>query len=246
VIPKLKSSRPGIVIKVPQKIQVANYVLALSHHLSTGTTTALINGYCAMTMRKYQTGEMRVFLGDEHSEQSRHIRSQIQANPTLWTHPMFLPVVVLENHIHRVESFSIKLEDRVLELERSTGVVFAGRLGGRKHASVKQHTRRDIRKLTQDMHSTLSEIIIFSSAASWDVNCALALRKWCEEIVDLVPQDRWRFTIQGSMELAEVVEHLVSTSKDMSEYIVTLKERVQSQVTVVCVYHYPSLSQHIK
>jgi hypothetical protein len=186
-----------------------------------------------MTMRKYQTHEMRTFLGDEHSEQSQHIRSQIEANPLLWTHPMFLPVVVLENHIQRVECFGTKLEDRVLELERSTGVVFAGRLGGRKHAPVKQHTRRDIRKLTQDLHTTQSEIIIFSSAASWDLNCALTLRKWCEEIVDLVPQDRWRSTIQGSRELAEVVEHLVSVSKSMDEYIVTLKERVQSQVTVV-------------
>lgn len=223
----------GIVIKVPQKIQVANYVLALSHDLSTGATTALINGYCAMTMRKYQTDEMRTFIGDEHSVQSQYIRSQIQANPLLWTHPMLLPVVLLENHMERAKAFTVKLEDRVLELERSTGVVFAGRLGGREKKGARHHTRRDMRKLTQDMHTTLSEIIIFSSATSWDVNCALAFREWCQDMPDLIPQQRWRSTIQGSRELAEMVDHLVGVSKDRDKYVETLKERVQSQITVV-------------
>lgn len=221
-------------MKVPQKIQVANYVLALSHDLSTGVTTALINGYCAMTMRKYLTDEIRNFVGNEHSDQSYHILSQIQANTASWTHPMLLPTILLETHMQRARRFSEKLESQVMELERSTGVVFAGRLGGGgAKPPPKEHTRRDTRRLTQDMHTTLSEIIMFSSSTSWDLNFAPVLLKWCKDAAEIIPHVRWHSTIQGTRALDEALEHMVGESKSMSEYVTTLKERVQSQVTVV-------------
>ena len=220
-------------MKVPQKIQVANYVLALSHDLSTGVTTAFINGYCAMTMRKYLTDEIRHFVGNEHSVQSQHILSEIKTNPVFWTHPMFLPTILLETHIQRVQSFSETLEDQVMEIERSTGVVFAGRLGGQTQHPPKEHTRRDTHKLTQDMHTTLSNIIIFSCTTSWDMDFAPVLHKWCKEVAKSIPESRWRSTIQGTRALGEALEHMVGTSKSNSTYITTLKERVQSQVTVV-------------
>lgn len=220
-------------MKVPQKIQVANYVLALSHDLSTGVTTALINGYCAMTMRKYLTDEIRNFVGNEHSNQSYHILSQIQANPLSWTHPMLLPTILLETHMQRAQNFARNLEDQVMGIERSTGVVFAGRLGGQAKPPPKEHTRRNTQKLTQDMHTTLSDIIMFSTSTTWDLDFAPVLLKWCKDVADVIPQTRWHSTIQGTRALCEVLEHMVGMSKSMCDFITTLKEKVQSQVTVV-------------
>lgn len=220
-------------MKVPQKIQVANYVLALSHDLLTGVTTALVNGYCAMTMRKYLTNEIRHFVGDEHSVQSQHIVSEIKANPVFWTHPMFLPTILLATHVQRVVSFAETLEDQVMEIERSTGVVFAGRLGGGTQHPQKEHTRRDTRKLTQDMHTTLSNILLFSTSTSWDMDFAPVLHRWCKEVAKSIPESRWRSTIQGTRALGEALEHMIGISKSNSTYNTTMKERVQSQVNVV-------------
>ena len=220
---------PGIVIKVPQKIPIANYVLSLSHNLSTGWTTAFIHGDRAMVL----ASDGRE---DKVSTISEQIRALILAAPTLWTHPMLIPTIILKNYMNRAEVFGWTLDDEVLILENSIGVTFAGRL--RRNMSTapqntKLPTRSDMRKLTMGTHTVLTEIIFFSRVIAFNRDCAAYILKIGGEMSPRFPPSRRKSLFQASRELHSTAKYMEHSSNSMQGFCSNLKERVLSQIQVL-------------
>lgn len=216
-------------IKVPQKIQIANYVLSLSHNLSTGWTTALIHGDHAMVLASNSQE-------DKASTVSEQIRALILATPTLWTHPLLLPTILLKNYMNRAEVFGWSLDDQVMTLENSIGVSFAGRLRRKMSAApqnINPPTRSDMRNLIMGTHTILTEIIFFSRVVTFNRDCAAYLFKLGEEMSPRIPSSRRASLFHASRELRSAANYMESSSNSMQGFCSNLKERVLSQIQVL-------------
>lgn len=215
-------------IKVPQKVQIANYVLSLSHNLSTGWTTAFIHGDHVLAAPHSEE--------DKTSTISEQIRALIAATPALWAHPLLLPTILLKNYKNRAEVFTRMLDDQVVSLEHSIGVTFAGRLR-RDMSAVPQlpkvPSRDDMRKLTMGTHTVLTEIIFLSRVVAFNCNAAAYLLQTGDEINSQLPPQRRVSLLHPSRELRETAQHMEFSSTSVQGFCSNLKERVLSQIQVL-------------
>ena len=222
-------TQAGIVIMVPQKIEIASYVLSLSHNFSTGWTTALIHGDCLM-------GSASGIAEDESATQSGQIRALIKATPTFWAHPLLLPTILLKVYMNRSEAFAWTLDDQVVALEESIGVTFAGRLRRKRPAAsdnIILPTRSDMRQLTMGTHTTLTEIIFFCRVVTFSRDCAAYLSKLNDELGPRILAQRRASFSHTARELQGTARYMESSSNSMQGFCATLKERVLSQIQVL-------------
>lgn len=220
-------NRFDIVLKVPQKFQIANYVVSLSHNLSNGWTTAFIHGDHVLAALH---GE------DKTSTISEQIRALIAATPALWAHPLLLPTILLKNYKNRAEIFTRMLDDQVVSLEHSIGVTFAGRLR-RDMSAVPQlpkvPSKDDMRRLTMGTHTVLTEVIFLSRVVAFNCNAAAYLLQTGDEISSRWPPQRRVSLLHPSRELRETARHIEFSSTSVQGFCSNLKERVSSQIQVL-------------
>jgi Mg2+ and Co2+ transporter CorA len=163
------------------------------------------------------------------------IISRLRSSIAQWTNPMLLPTILMENHMIRSALFAHDLDDRVIAIERQTGVVFAGRIINPKELAIqpKNIPKVSIRKLTQDMHTLLTKIIFHERIVEWSFDCVDSLEKCSGELSkSLLPENRTTL-YESNRELLETIEYLAASRKSMSSFQQTSKERVQSQIGVV-------------
>ena len=219
----------AIVIKVPQKIQIANYLLSLSHNLSTGWTTALIHGDGVMGLAS--DGQENIL-----STISEQIQTLISATPNLWAHPLLLPTVLLKNYKERAEAFALLLDNLVVGLENSIGVTYAGRLR-RKLATASQNpklpSRSNMRQRTMGTHTVLTDLIILSRVVSFNRDGAAYLLKISDGISSRVTPQRRDSLLHASYELRDTAKYMDFSSNSLQSFCAHLKERVLSQIQVL-------------
>ena len=214
-------------VKVPQKIQIANYVLSLSHNLSTGWTTAFIHGDHVLAASHS--------VEDKASKISEQIRALIAATPTLWAHPLLLPTILLKNYKNRAEVFTRMLDDQVVNLEHSIGVTFAGRLR-RDMSTVPQRklpSRDVMHELTMGTHTVLTELIFVSRVVAFNCHAAAYLLKTSDEITSRLPPQQRLSLLHPSRELRETAQQMEFSSTSLQGFCSNLKERVSSQIQVL-------------
>jgi hypothetical protein len=250
-----KLQRIAFTIKVPQKMPIANYCLALSHNSSTRVTTAFIHGSFLHTvlpamrlsilsqplsytpLRRHQ--DYAFFqVPDNPSEitQSSHLISRLRSSVGHWGHPALLPILLLQNYMSRTNLFAWDLDDQVVALERETGVVFAGRTVRANEGNIdpEKIPREKIRTLTRDMHTLLTEIIFFERVVTWVVDCAAFLGKSANEFgaAEVENQEKKALRLENR-EILEMLESLGADATSLCGFQKALKERVQSQINVV-------------
>ncbi|KAH6662103.1 hypothetical protein B0J14DRAFT_310194 [Halenospora varia] len=242
----------GIVMKVAQKMPIANYLLALSYNTTTRVTSAIIYGAFlhsplptmtfSLLSRPLIPSPLRQRQDYHHPmpptptsnksdlTQSSQIIDHLCSAFSRWDDPMLLPVILLENYQIRSNLFAWDLDDQVVALELQTGVVFAGRTVLTKEAAIQPEDfpREKIRLLTKDMHSLLAEIIYLERVMEWTVDCAAFLIKTQEAITQLIPTEG-----RTGQEMIEAIEHLEANAKGHTGFQRALKERVQSQIGVL-------------
>ncbi|TVY51394.1 hypothetical protein LCER1_G005876 [Lachnellula cervina] len=228
----------SFLLKAPQKMPIANYLLALSHNISTGMTTALIHEAPIVytTQRRHRDyHRFNIHVHDKKITQSSQIISRLQSSISQWANPMLLPIILMENHMIRSRLFAHDLDDQVVALERQTGVVFAGRSVRPKELAIQpeQIPKVSIRKLTQDMHTLLTEIIFYERVLEWSFDCADSLQKCTRELSkSTLPESRTGL-YESNRDILETIEYLAASRKSMSNFQRTSKERVQSQIGVL-------------
>jgi hypothetical protein len=251
-----KLEKIAFTIKAPQKMPIANYCLALSHNSSTKVTTAFIHGSFLHTVlptmrlsifsrslthstarRPHDYTSFRPPDDSPEITQSSHLISRLRSSISHWEHPALLPIILVENYISRSNLFAWDLDDQVVALERQTGVVFAGRLASASIGNIdpEKIPKNTIRDLTRDMHTLLTQIIFFERVVAWMVDCAAFLEKAVRELdateVEGRERNEWR---RANREILEMLESIRADATSLCGLQKSLKERVQSQIGVVC------------
>lgn len=244
----------GLVLKAAQKMPIANYLLALSHNISTGITTAFIHGaFLHVTLPTIKSSlyeapidysaerrhrdyhQLQLPTRDERATQSARIVSYLRSSLSQWNNPMLLPMILLENYMMRSDLFAHDLGDQIVGLERQTGVVFAGRTVNSHELAIEpeQIPKGGIRKLTQDMHTLLAEIIYYERCVEWSLDCTGFLENCTRELSKSTLPDDKKYLKNETQEVLETIEYLAASAKSMCGFQRALKERVHSQIGVL-------------
>ncbi|KAF8849846.1 hypothetical protein BDZ45DRAFT_697226 [Acephala macrosclerotiorum] len=244
-----KSRRLGLTMKVAQKMPIANYALSMSYDSATKTTTALIHGSFLHTVfptmqnslwhqpldRTSTAGHLdyahlRSPNAPLEITQSSQIIAHLQSCVEQWTQPLLLPILLIYNYRVRSHLFAWDLDDQVVDLERQTGVVFAGRTVRTKEMSVIPESipREKIGDLTKYMHTLMAEIIFFERVVEWTSDC----NDWLEGIAS----EMYQLKVEKDNEILEMIQFVRSDAKSFNGLARALKERVQSQINVLYSY----------
>jgi len=208
--------------------QLGNYGLALSHSFETGTTVAFLHGWGALTEFNHVTGKRII----PHAER---IQDLIKSTVSLCTHPLLLPIILLEEHLYRADKFNSELSHRISSLESRLGVTQSGRLTG----SRKSFGRAELRELmgnedarigiTTLLSTTMTDTVAFITNLKWDRRYSKFLCGVHNQIQELqVP----KLTPCGG-ELKMYIDTLECTSASFSEYAESIKERLDLQLSVL-------------
>lgn len=215
-----QQQRLNLVLKVPQKIQIANYILSLSHHIQSGWTTAFICGEGAANRDDGALPNLRAYQVD-------HIRALLEVSVGLWASPFLIPTALMFNHCHRTRSYTRRLEGELTALERHIGVTYAGQSYSLQELDTWPEGV-DIKSATIGVHSTGTQLIFVSTVYHWADRCIKFLLEEETQFVSGLSS-----ASQQSRQLQEMLRYQLCLTHSYARYADCLKERVQAQTSVV-------------
>jgi hypothetical protein len=209
--------------------QLGNYGCALSHSFDTGVTLAFLHGWNVLADLNHVTKAEML----PHAER---IQKLVKLTSSLWTHPLLIPVILLEEHIYRANAFRAKgLSSQTTRIESQLGVTNSGVLSGGKASFDPVVVRRlmgndEARiQLTSLLNTTITNATLFIASMKWDPRYCQFLRNVCDQIQEFRPQ-----TPPGlGRELKETIDTLECAVISCSESAESIRQRLELQLSVV-------------
>ncbi|KAK1961815.1 hypothetical protein LY78DRAFT_661793 [Colletotrichum sublineola] len=215
--------------KLPQMFQLGNLGLAMSHDLETGTTVAFLHGWNMFSDRDAVTNEPIV----PHAES---LHGMMQSATTLWAHPLFLPTVLLREHLSRAEAFQSHLEPQVMGIERDLGVARSGRLVNSKSDAYAQRMIQDDQErfqITARLNTTATDVVNMLGVLEWDLHYFRFLGRVNGDLAALHGR---RISPAADAELRSLVDYLECEALSIVSFVGTMKSRLDLQLNVL--YNY--------
>ena len=208
--------------------QLGNYGLALSHSFYTGDTLAFLHGWSLLTEANHVTRAQML----SHAER---IQRLIKSTVLLWTHPLLIPVILLEEHLFGANGFRKQSSKQTTILESWLRVTHSGHLAD-AGASIGLADLRELMeneetrvRLTSDLNTTITDAITSIGNMKWDPRYCQFLRHVCNQIQQFHPQT---LTSSGR-ELKESIDTLECVATSCSEHAESIKQRLDLQLSVV-------------
>lgn len=217
-----------MLLKVPQLFQLGNYCLALFHSFESNTTLAFLHGWSVLTGTNHVTQERTI-------PHAQRIEELIRSTVSLWTHPLLLPVLMLEEHIFRASSHKATLAHNTTVLESQLHVTKSGRLTDNTNSfgskKLKELMRNEERRvvLTTLLNSATTDTINFIATFKWDHRCCKFLHQTCNRIGKFQQEA----LTNPSRELAELLNFLECKASSITEHAESLELRLNLQLNVV-------------
>ncbi|KAF2189855.1 hypothetical protein K469DRAFT_762544 [Zopfia rhizophila CBS 207.26] len=220
------------IVKTPQKFQVGNYGLTLSYDFTTGFATGLLLG----------TGVIQG--GADFSVwpkcPSAEIFDLIKAVPSLLAQPMLLPTILLQHHLYRTENFcNFYLGDSYTAILYRLGTNRAGRfhLAGPYEDPVGEktikETRVNLRNLTGDMSTFMTEIIWYCKVSDWHCEYVDFLVQTLDYVAGKMGTTNGHSHLSEYREIKECIEYLGSTARGLRRHTTGSRERAEADFGVL-------------
>lgn len=214
-------SRISVVIKANQKVEIANYLLSLTHDFGTGWTNALICGDGAIQLRDCD----RVY-----GSQLQQMVDMIKSSTDLWHHPLLVPAILLQNYDQRLEVRTRTLERELIDSEDNLGVTFAGGAGLSVGPQKNWPEHVNVKKTTIRLHSTMAQIIFLGHTCDWALRCGAFILdlddKLCHDLSSGIDE-------ATSRDLRESIRYVTSSLQSIGGFFLSLLERARTQTNVV-------------
>jgi len=225
----------AFIIKIPQKYQVGNIGLSFSYNVATGFCTGILHG-TGLISSANDTTLWPLSPVDE-------LLHTIKALPQLWAQPMLLPTLLLKHNILRVEKYCItNLGDRYLSIQRQLGTSRAGRLhragpyGDIVGDGSIQAAKVNLRNLTGDISTFMTEITWFCQVSEWQCDCVDFLDRTTDEIENLLSKSNDSGWVNGLKELKDHLAYLGSVAKTVRGQNLGGKDVITSDFSVVSLH----------
>ncbi|KAK0725499.1 hypothetical protein B0H67DRAFT_598733 [Lasiosphaeris hirsuta] len=170
----------SVTVKLPQMFQLGNLGLTLTHSFKTRITLAFMYGWHVFADQNQVTG-------DPVFPHVHNMQETIRSSALLWTHPLLIPVVLLQEHVCRADMMLESLEPRVRWIEQDLGVTKAARL-----VTSTTGISPEVKELMTDeegrmevmtrLNTAATDVINTSKVLKWDRRYCKFLRQACEGI----------------------------------------------------------------
>lgn len=208
--------------------QLGNAGLVLSHSFASGTTFAFLHGWSLLDEFNKVTGERMI-------PHIRRIRKLLRAAVRSWTHPLLIPVILLEEHLFRANSFrELEISRSTVNVEFSLGVTHSGRIGGGKSFGPRElrefmGNEKSRIYLTSLLNTTVTDAIGFTGVLKWDFRYCEFLDNVCDEIQQLRPETGKNL----NRVIKEAIAQLQCFAQGNFDHAESLKARLNLQLSVV-------------
>ncbi|KAL4950666.1 hypothetical protein BDW69DRAFT_187160 [Aspergillus filifer] len=231
-----ENTKLSLIFKAPQKYEIGNHMLSLTHDLNSGWTTALLAGESIVTSALEV--ENMVPLPLASLSPCVIIKAYLMSTPALWADPLTLPCIILTNHLRRLHKFCTDdLTPCVMRIEQQLGVTRVGRrnseglsritIGDR--ASAGQPVERfRAEYLTVDINTELTRARFTSRSPKWNYEASNLLLQVNREAGRITEQPSW-----SSDELLEILEHNITFAKSIEDHVLGLQKRLELQLNVL-------------
>jgi hypothetical protein len=119
--------RVDLVLKAPQKYEIANYGLSVSFDVKTRWTTALLYGESVTETSWRAVGRhtpkvLKEKDSWEFQSPKQQILKLLRSSTLPWNHPLLLPCSLMSDHLYRMKAFCEgELTKDVMLIERELG-----------------------------------------------------------------------------------------------------------------------------
>ncbi|KAI0395137.1 hypothetical protein F5Y17DRAFT_457340 [Xylariaceae sp. FL0594] len=228
-------------VKWPQLYQIGNCGLAFKHEFSTGTTHGFLHGWDMVTptdqvplRNAYRlfTDAVRGHFVAPSGEGSSS--SPPPSTMSLLSHPLFMPVVMLSEHVRRAQEYSDELVRRMAFLEHELGVTRVGQSSWqttKQFAAIQRliSSRADRVGLTAELNSRVTDATNFGTVLDWIVRHAGFLEKYKDVVQALRPHPDPR----EHRQVEELLEYVADDAVTLKVHVEALKTRFELQLSVL-------------
>ncbi|KAL5332953.1 hypothetical protein BJX70DRAFT_87948 [Aspergillus crustosus] len=228
--------RISIILKAPQKYEIGNHLLSLTHNASTRWTTALLAGESIVDYA-FDNRNMSLPISGPISP-CTVVRMFLTSSTALWSHPLTLPSIILTDHLKRLQLHCTgDLTRRVMYIEEQLGVTRVGRRNwqpqyrgskGTKSNAGRPVARPQAEHLTVNINTQLTRLLFTAHAPKWNYEASQFLisigREMASVAVDLPSVDG---------EIVGLMEHNITLARSIEDHVLGLQKRLELQLNVL-------------
>ncbi|KAL2808079.1 hypothetical protein BJX63DRAFT_52752 [Aspergillus granulosus] len=222
----------SIVLKAPQKYELGNFMLSLTHDISSRWTVALLAGESIVD--GFTHLDDITLLPHASYSPCAVIRACLATSTTLWNKPLTLPCILLNDYLKRLQHFSsIDLTRRVTYIEEQLGVTKVGRRNSKTLTYQpganrgKPVERPQAEWLTTQINTQLTRLLFTARGPKWNYETATLLVDTEKELLGSQSQ-----ALMGN-EILQMLDHNISLAKSMEDHILGLQKRLELQLNVL-------------
>ncbi|KAE8381934.1 hypothetical protein BDV26DRAFT_254563 [Aspergillus bertholletiae] len=235
----------SIILKAPQKYEIANYMLSLTHDATSQWTTALLAGEDIIDPFP-QLEDYRSDLPFRSQAPGRTIRTSLVQSPEMWNNPLTLPCILVTDHLKRLQQYCTgPLTQQVMVIEEHLGVTTVGRRNqvprfraptNRKLQSKEPDVlnlgipvdRSQTHFLTVSINSKLTSILFMRRSPKWNYEASHFLLNTLNETFGEMSGQRPHYN-----QIWELIEHNVYLAKSIEDHVLCLQARMELQLNVL-------------
>jgi hypothetical protein len=226
-------------LKAPQKSEIANYMLSLTHDLKSKWTTAIFVG----RFLTYQAS-LKYNPWDSGHTPFEVIRKELLKSMNLWNDPLLLPCLVLKDHLAKTRRFCDgSLIRQVMLIEDQFGTNWAGRsdtvwsnsdrtnnayrlLQERFNKGAPVEKSR-VLNLTVAINSFTTKVMFTKASPTWNLKASKFLLGLQREIL------RHSEELHPRNNLSELLEYNIPIAISLENHVEGLKKRLELLFSVV-------------
>ncbi|KAE8164566.1 hypothetical protein BDV40DRAFT_298367 [Aspergillus tamarii] len=240
-----QGDRTSIILKAPQKYEIANYMLSLTHDTTLQWTTALLAGEDIIDLFP-SMDDYRCELPFRSQFPGRTIRTSLAQSPEIWNNPLTLPCILLTDHLKRLQQYCAgPLTQQVMVIEEHLGVTTVGRRN--QVPRFRAPTNRRLRSkdadvlnlgipvdraqthfLTVSINSKLTSILFTRRSPKWSYEASQFLLNIINE-----SSGEWRGQHSHYNQMRELIEHNIYLAKSIEDHVLCLQARMELQLNVL-------------
>jgi hypothetical protein len=247
----VKTKRIQILLKVPQKYEIANYGISVSFDVHSRMTTALLFGESVTNFvydRQKATAQPHT---PDHVSPFNRLVEYLKNSRLSWDHPLLLPSALLADHLSRTRAFcEIRLAAKVYQMEKKIDVTHVGlrndfgeeglspdfRAEDLDFDPAPLFDRKRVLGLTVRLNTLYTRVLFTQGSPTWNKEASQFLGRIHEEM------PRHMRKTKNGYALSELLEYNANVARALEGVVSSLQSRMELQLNIL--YSFTSQSDN--
>jgi len=242
-----KVRRIQILLKVPQKYEIANYGLSISFDVRSRVSTAFLFGESVTNFiynKHRSTGQSTAPNTPEQESPFTRLVEYLKHSCLPWDHPLLVPSALMADHFTRTRVYcEVSLAKTVYQMERDIDVTQVGLRNdfGEEGLSPDFRTQdlpfnpeplfdRDrVSKLTVRLNTLYTRVLFTQGSPTWNKEASLFLNSIHDDILASLSQQKTK----DDHVLSEMMEYHANVATALESVVSSFQSRMELQLNIL-------------